>query len=92
MDMNEFNAKTVITQDAQNVYFDVRGHGDRQGEAVDSYLHAAADSIRMGVSTFGSRKVVLITDASAIIPDTASKWLDELQQHGVYVDVKLDRP
>jgi hypothetical protein len=71
MDMNEFNSTAIRTEDREHVYFDLRPFGNRQGEAMDTYLHEAVMSIQMGVSSFGQRQIVLLTDASTIIPDSA---------------------
>jgi len=92
MDMNEFNATAVRTEDSEHVYFDLRPFGARQGEAMDSYLHDAVMSIRMGVSSFGARQIVLVTDASMVIPDSARTWLASLQASGVSVGVEGRRP
>jgi len=59
---------------------------------MDSYLHDALMSIQMGVSSFGTRKVVLITDASTVIPSSARNWLAGLQAAGVSVGVEGRRP
>ncbi len=92
MDMNEFNNTVVRTEDSGHVYFDLRPLGARQGEAMDSYLHDAVMSIQMGVSTFGERQIVLVTDASVVIPDNARTWLASLQASGVSVGVEGRRP
>lgn len=92
MDMNEFNKIAVRSEDSAHVYFDLRPFGKRQGEAVDSYLHEAVMSIRNGVSSFSGRRVVLLTDASTIIPDSAHTWLASLQAAGVSVSIECRRP
>lgn len=92
MDMNEFNKTAVRTEDNGHVYFDLRPFGNRQAEAMDSYLHEAVMSIQMGVSSFGERQIVLITDASMVIPDSARTWLASLQASGVSVEVEGRRP
>ncbi len=92
MDMNEFNNTAIRTEDGGHVYFDLRPFGNRQGEAMDSYLHGAVMSIQMGVSSFGERQIVLLTDASTIIPDGARTWLASLQASGVSVAVQGTRP
>jgi hypothetical protein len=48
MDMNEFNGTAIRTEDSEHVYFDLRPFGNRQGEAMDSYLHQAVMSISDG--------------------------------------------
>jgi hypothetical protein len=92
MDMNQFNSTAIRTEDSGRVYFDLRPFGNRQGEAMDSYLHEAMMSIQMGVSSFGTRQIVLLTDASVVMPDSARTWLASLQVSGVSVAVEGRRP
>jgi hypothetical protein len=92
MDINEFNSTAIRTEDSGHVYFDLRPFGVRQGEAMDSYLHSALMSIQIGVSSFGARQIVLVTDASVVIPDSARTWLASLQAAGVSVGVEGRRP
>jgi hypothetical protein len=92
MDMNEFNGTAIRTEDSGHVYFDLRPFGNRQGEAMDSYLHEAVMSIQMGVSSFGKRQIVLLTDAFVVMPDSARTWLASLQASGVSVAVEGRRP
>lgn len=92
MDMNEFNKTVVRSEDSAHVYFDLRPFGNRQEEAMDSYLHEAVVSIHAGVDSFGDRQVVLITDASTAIPSSARTWLTSLQAAGVSVSVEGRRP
>jgi hypothetical protein len=92
MDMNEFNSPAIRTEDSGQVYFDLRPFDARQGEAMDSYLHSAVMSVQMGVSSFGARQIVLVTDASVVIPSSARTWLASLQASGVSVGVEGRRP
>jgi hypothetical protein len=92
MDMNEFNKTVVRSEDSEHVFFDLRPFGKRQAEAMDLYLHEAVVSIEVGVSTFGERQVVLVTDASTVIPGSARTWLAKLQAEGVSVSVEGRRP
>jgi hypothetical protein len=66
MDMNEFNKAAVRTETASEITFDVRPFGDRQGDAVDSYLHAR---LLVGQNTGGigmtPRLIVVLCDSSA---------------------------
>jgi hypothetical protein len=87
MDMNEFNATAVRTENPNAITFDVRPFGDRQGEAVDSYLHAALGAVQMGVSTF-QRPVIVLCDSTAAIPDSASTWLATLNAQGVAMEIR----
>lgn len=41
MDIQEFNSIAVRTEDTENVYFDLRPFGDRQSEAMDTYMHGS---------------------------------------------------
>jgi hypothetical protein len=59
---------------------------------MDSHLHEAVMSIQMGVSRFGTRQIVLLTDASVVMPDSARTWLASLQASGVSVAVEGRRP
>jgi hypothetical protein len=92
MDMHEFNRVVIRTEDIDHVHFDLRPFGDRQAEAMDSYLHEAVVSIHIGVSSFGERQIVLLTDASTVIPDSARTWLASLRASGVSVEVEGRRP
>ena len=75
MDMNKFNDTMIRIEERDHVYFDLRPFADSQGEAMDAYLHEAVISIEMGASSFGLRQIVLLTDASMIIPSSARNWL-----------------
>jgi hypothetical protein len=87
MNMNEFNANAVRTEDAEHVYFDVRPFGEKQAEAIDSYLHASLMSIQIGVSSFGSRVIVLLHDAKrGPLSPMAETWTASLEAHGVIVE------
>jgi hypothetical protein len=62
MDINEFNRTVLRTEDTSTVTFDVRPCGNRQGEAIASYLHEVLMALRMNVGTFGPRPTVLLCD------------------------------
>ena len=86
MDMDEFKATAVRTEDAEHVYWDVRPFGDKQAEAIESYLHASLMSIQMGVSSFGSRTIVWLHDGkTGPLPPSIGTWTDELEARGVIV-------
>jgi len=88
MNINEFNDKAVRTEDARTVTFDVRPFGDKQGEAIDSYLHARLMAFQMNVGGFGPRLVVLLCDSTTKIPSSARAWLDELNARGVATEIR----
>jgi hypothetical protein len=86
MDMNEFEATAIRTEDADHIYWDVRPFGERQGEAIESYLHAGLASIEYGVSPFGSRIIVLLHDVkTGPLPPMVGTWTAELEARGVIV-------
>jgi hypothetical protein len=88
MDIKEFNKVVKRTETNEEVIFDVRPFGDRQGEAVDEYLHQALASLQYGTGTFGPRLVVLLHDASANIPQSAHRWLANLAASGVRIEIR----
>jgi|HubBroStandDraft_6_1064221.scaffolds.fasta_scaffold00871_32 hypothetical protein len=88
MDINEFYQTAIQSEDSHYVYFDLRPFGDRQREAVDSYMRDALNTIQNGASTTGERTVILITDLSTVIPDSARDSLAELRNAGVSISVQ----
>lgn len=88
MDMNEFNATAKRSENETTIAFDVRPFGEKQGEAVDSYLHEALGAVQQGRSTFGSRPIVVLCDETAEIPATAQNWLANLRERGVNVAIQ----
>ncbi len=87
MDMNEFNGTAVRTEAIATVTFDVRPFGERQGEAIDSYLHAAGMALQMNVFPH-SKPIVLMCDAKATIPPSADRWLANLHSQGVAIEIQ----
>lgn len=88
MDMNEFNATAVRTADATTITLDVRPFGDRQGEAVDSYLHERVMHLNTtGIGTT-PKPVVLLCDSSAQIPSSAFTWLANLNAGGQATEIR----
>lgn len=88
MDMNELNKTVVRTETQDEVCFDVRPFGDRQGEAIDSYLHERLASLGYGVATLGPKLVVLLHDSTARIPVSAYGWLDKLNASGARTELR----
>lgn len=89
MDIKEFNdlVKPYPHGDDELI-FDVRPFGARQGEAVDTYLHSRL----MHVNTTGMgntcRLVVLLCDAAAEIPESAMKWIENLAECGQLAEIR----
>jgi hypothetical protein len=82
MDMKEFNATAIRTETTEELTLDVRPFGDRQGEAIDSYLHDQLQSVQYGVASSQSKPWVLIYDSNAMIPQSAQGWLNNLVAAG----------
>ncbi len=87
MDMREFNGTVVRTETAVSVTFDVRPFGDRQGEAVDSYLHDVGMALQMNVFRH-SKPIVLLCDSNATIPTSADSWLANVHSQGVAIEIQ----
>jgi len=89
MDLKEFNevVKPYLHGDDELI-FDVRPFGARQGEAIDTYLHARL----MHANTTGigntCRLVVLLCDPSAEIPESAMTWIENLAESGQWAEIR----
>jgi hypothetical protein len=86
--MNEFNKTAVRTETASEITFDVRPFGDRQGDAVDSYLHARCLVGQYTGIGMTSRLVVVLCDASANIPESSGRWLANLNAKGSPTEIR----
>lgn len=87
MDMKGFNGTVVRTETAVSVTFDVRPFGNRQGEAVDSYLHDVGMALQINVFRH-SKPIVLLSDSNASIPTSAATWLANLHSRGVAIEIQ----
>jgi hypothetical protein len=88
MDMKEFNETVKPSAQEDEIIFDVRPFGIRQGEAIDSYLHARLMHSRTtGIGTT-NKLCVLLCDATAQIPDTANTWLSNLLASGQRAEIR----
>jgi hypothetical protein len=88
MDMKEFNAGVIVTQTGTEVLRDVRPFSDRQGEAIDSYLHDLLALAEHEVISPGQRLWVLLHDTTAVIPQTAYTWLANLESRGFGLEIR----
>jgi hypothetical protein len=88
MDMNEFNATVIRKETGSEVQFDVRPFGDRQGEAIDSYLHDLSMNAQYGVASPGPRTWVLLHDSTAVIPQSTSRWLGNLRTSSFNIEIR----
>lgn len=91
MDMKEFSS-IIPKETSEELMFDVRPFGDRQGEAIDSYLHDQLQSVQYGVASSQSKPWVLIYDSNAVIPQSAQGWLNNLAAAGRVIEMRpVDR-
>jgi hypothetical protein len=88
MDMKEFFATAVRTEDASTITFDVRPFAHKQVEAIESYLQGRLMALQMNAGGFGPRTIVLLCDAATQLSATGSKWLDELNARGVPTEIQ----
>jgi hypothetical protein len=88
MDMNEFNEKVKPVASETEIVFDVRSLGDRQGEALDSYLHTRA--MHMNTTGIGNtpKRVVLLCGCTAEIPKSATTRLAHLNAGGQQTEIR----
>lgn len=90
--MKEFSSIVSPKETSEEVRFDVRPFGDRQGEAIDSYLHDQLQSVQYGVASSQSKPWVLIYDSNAVIPQSAQGWLNNLAAVGRVIEMQpVDR-
>jgi hypothetical protein len=87
MDTNEFNKTALRTETSSQVIFDVRPFGDRQGEAIDSYLHSVGMAVRMNIFRH-NKPIILICDSNTSFPSTTETWLAAVRGQGVDVSIQ----
>jgi hypothetical protein len=87
MNIGEFNATAIRSEDANAVIWDVTPFGKRQGDAIDSYLHARLMQRRMIQGVTDQKRVVVLCDAAAEIPNSANTWLAELNSCGASTEI-----
>ena len=88
MDMGEFNEKVKPVTHGNELIFDVRVFGDRQGEAIDSYLHTRL--LHTNTTGIGNtdKRVVLLCANVANIPNSARDWLVHLNNAGQSTEIR----
>ena len=86
MDSKEFNGKTIRIETDSQITFDVRPFGDRQGEAIDSYLHDVGMAVQMNVFCH-TKPIVLTCDSTTTFPPTTDIWLANVRRQGVDVQI-----
>ncbi len=88
MDQKEFDAKTKRTEDASTITFDIRGHGNKQGEAADWYLHGRLWHFQNTGIGIGQRTVVVLCDSAAKMPSDVDNWLRHLNAGGAPTELR----
>ncbi len=87
MHTKEFNENVLRSETDSAVIFDVRGFGERQGEAIDSYLHDVGMAVQMNVFRH-TKPIVLQCDSETVFPATTETWLANVQRQGVAVEIQ----
>jgi hypothetical protein len=87
MDMKEFESTAKRTEDSSTITWDVRPFGNRQAEAIESYLQGRLMNLQMGAGGFGPRTVVLLCDSATQLSVTGSSWLATLNAKGVPTEI-----
>lgn len=83
----EFNKTAIRTEDTIRITFDVRPFADRQGEAVDFYLHEIGMQILYGrFST--SKPIFVLYGCGTVFPLTTGTWLKNLLARGVPMNLQ----
>ncbi len=82
----EFHEKVLRTETDSTLTLDVRPFGNRQGEAIDSYLHDIGMAVQM--NTFWPTKpIVVVCDPETVFPATTDMWLTSMRSRGVVIDI-----
>jgi hypothetical protein len=84
---NEFRENVLRTETNSTLTLDVRPFGDRQGEAIDSYLHDVGMAVQMNRFR-PSKAIVLVCDSGVVFPATAHMWLANMQSRGVAIEIQ----
>lgn len=84
---NEFHEKVLRTETDSILTLDVRPFGDRQSEAIDSYLHDVGMAVQMNVSR-PTKRIVLVCDSETVFPGTTDMWLANMQGRGVAIEIQ----
>lgn len=87
MDTKEFNDNVRRTETDSLLTLDVRPFGERQGEAIDSYLHGVGMAVQMDAFRH-DKPIVLLCDAQTVFPPTTNTWLTNVQRQGIAVEIQ----
>lgn len=89
MDIREFNEVVKpYPHGDDELIFDVRPFGARQGEAVDTYLHDRLMHVNIAGMGNTCRLVVLLCDAAAEIPESTMTEIADLAACGQWAEIR----
>lgn len=83
----EFEQKVLRTETDSAIIFDVRPFRERQGEAIDSYLHDAGMAVQMNIFK-PVKSIILVCDPETVFPATTEMWLANMQSRGVAIEIQ----
>lgn len=85
----EFQEKVLRIESGSAVVLDVRPFGDRQGEAMDSYLRDLGMAVQMN-TVKPIKPIVLVCDTKAVFTSTTDMWLANIQSRGVAIEIQCE--
>ena len=83
----EFHEKVLRTETDSTLTLDVRPFGDRQGEAIDSYLHDVGMAVQMNVFK-PTKPIILVCDSETVFPANTDMWLANMRSRGVAIEIQ----
>jgi hypothetical protein len=93
MEIKEFNdVVKPYPHGDDELIFDMRPFGPRQGEAVESYLHNRVIHVNTTGTGNTNRLVVLLCDPEAEIPESAMICIEKLAASGQWAEIRRGYP
>ena len=83
----EFQEKVVRIESDSELILDVRPFGNRQSEAMDSYLRDLGMAVQMN-TVRPTKPIVLVCDSNTVFSSTADMWLANMQSRGVAIEIQ----
>ena len=88
MDIREFNNRVKRVEGLREITIDVPPFGDRQADAIETYLQARLLSAQMGLAEIGAIRIVLLCDATVELSINAKDWLANLNAQGGCTEIR----
>jgi len=85
----EFQEKVLRIESDSELILDVRPFGDRQGEAIDSYLRDLGMAVQMK-KVRPTKPIVLVCHSNSVFPSTTDMWLANMQTRGVAIEIQQE--